>query len=110
MDKSSRVKKPGALKKVLLLQQLSALELATEPEQLKKDEIWREQNKETALAKGTYKYVSPLNALRRHSRGLQALKRQIDRLSNDQINYQERAATNIRISKLQVKIDNAMQK
>ena len=110
MDKSSRVKKPGALKKVLLLQQLKALELATEPEQLKKEETWREQNKETALVAGTYKYVSPLSALMRYRRNLQALKRQIDRLPTDQLNSQERAAINTRIANLLEKLNKAIKK
>lgn len=80
IDKSSQVKKPGALKKVLLLQQLSALELATNPEQLKKENAYRHRN------------------------NLDTLKRQINLLPNDQINPQERDAINTRISNVQARI------
>lgn len=92
-NKDTLVKKPGALKKTLLLQQLSALELATNPEQLKKEEAWRQQNKETA-------HISRESILNRYRNDVYTLERQLNLLPKDQITTQERDAINTRIANI----------
>lgn len=97
IDTTTRVQKPGALKKTLLLKQLNGLEMAMSKEQLKKEQLWREKNKKTG--------VSAETIFKRRNNSLKKLADQIEQLG---LPEQEQNSIQKRITNLTTQINKSL--